>query len=260
MNVSELLNQATKLVKRNAPEILTALGVGGVVTTSYLVGKASFRAKQIIDESEAAGGISDDPKTRLKEQVKLTWKEYIPAGISGAATITCIIASNRTGDRRTAAAVAAYSLTEKAFGEYKEKVKEQITANKEQKIRDEIAQDRVNANPVSTREVVVTGKGEHLCYEVRSCRYFRSTMAELKRAENEINYQLNYERTVGLSEFYALIGLSITKESVYNGWNLDRGLMELDISTTISDSDEPCFVIDYNYVQPLHDSHSPDCN
>ncbi len=63
-------------------------------------------------------------------------------------TIVCIVGSSKAGGRRTTAAVAAYSLTERAFSEYKEKVVEQIGKGQEQKIRDEIVQDQVDKKPL----------------------------------------------------------------------------------------------------------------
>lgn len=253
MRPSDLLSNALKLIKSNSPEILTALGIGGVVTTSYLVGKASFRAAKTIEQDARFDGdtmIIQDPKERAKEMVKLTWKLYIPAGISGVATIGCVVFANRSSGRRTAAAVAAYSLTERAFSEYKEKVVEQIGVNKEEKIKAEIAQQKVNNNPLGGREVKMVVGGNSLCFDLTSQRYFRSDYETLKRVENEINFQLVHERYVGLSEFYVEIGLTVTKDSILQGWSNDR-LMELEINTTMSDNNEPCLTIDFNYLSPL---------
>lgn len=256
MDISPLIKGAVKAVKSNAPEILTALGVTGVVTTAYLAGKAAWDAHEDVLKVQFYNedGTMRNPVYIMptKERAKLTWMRYIPAAAAGAVTIGCIVAGHRTSSNRTAAAVAAYSLTEKAFDQYKEKAAEDLGKAKEQRLRDDIAQEKVTANPPS-REIVVMGDGECLCFDIRSVRYFRSSHEAIKRAENDINYQINHERYVSLSEFYIAIGLPITKESVYNGWCLDRGLMELDITTTLSENNHPCLAIDYNYVQPIHD-------
>lgn len=254
MKLSELLSNATKLIKSNSPEILTALGIGGVVTTSYLVGKASFKAAKMIEQDtrfdEEAQSYVQDPKERLKEQVKLVGKLYIPAGISGIATITCIVCSNRTSGHRTAAAVAAYSLTEKAFSEYKEQVIEQVGRNKEEKVRAELAQKKVNDHPLGDQDLKIVAGGNVLCFDLRSMRYFRSDYERIRRVENEMNYQIVHERYVGLSEFYIAVGLQVTPESVHLGWT-DGQLMELDIQTTLAENNEPCLTIDFNYLAPL---------
>lgn len=237
-------------VKSNSPEILTALGVSGVLTTSYLVAKASFRACVLINQKEQAEGTVDTAKERVIERTKLVWKEYIPAGISGAVTIGCIVGASKATGRRTTAAVTAYSLTEKAFSEYREKVVEQIGKNKEQKIRDEIAQDRVANKPPVSREIIVVGGGHVLCCELYTHRYFRSDMESLRKAQNDINEKIVNRFYVTLDEFYDLIDIPHTSVSGNLGWNSDK-LLELEFSTVISGDGDPCLAFDYNYIKPL---------
>lgn len=242
MNLSNLLTNVGKMIKTNAPEILAALSVSGVITTAYLASKASFKS---------AGHLSEEPPNlSTKEKAQIVWKEYIPAGISGALTIGCIIASTELTGNRTAAAVAAYSLTERAFSEYRGKVVEQVGKGKEQKIRDEIAQDKVTR--IGSREVVVNNVSGHvLCSELYSGRYFRSDMEALRKAQNDINASVISHTYVSLDEFYDLIGLSRTSNSSHLGWDSDR-MMELEFSTVISDAGEPCLAFEYNYVKPLN--------
>lgn len=241
MAISSLISQALKAVKSNAPEILTALGVSGVASTSYLTGKASFEAAAKLE--------SQPPDLPIKEKAKLVWKCYIPAGLSGFATIACIVGSGKASGRRTSAAVAAYSLTEKAFSEYKDKAKEILGPNKEQKLRDEMAQEQVNRNPPS-KEITIIGSGEVLCCELRTNRYLSSSHEELQRAVNDINFMITHDNYVGLCDFYALIGLPITEESKFTGWDFNR-LLELDFSTALTDENKPCLTFRYNYVKPL---------
>lgn len=250
MNVSNLFVNGLKFVKANSPEILTAFGISGVVTTAYLTGKASHKAALVMHEDGLIAGVPDDPKQRLKEQAKLTWKFYIPAGISGVATIGCILAASRGNAQRTAAAVTAYSLTEKAFGDYREKVVDQLGKNKEQKIRDELVQEKVAQTSKGAREVVIVGAGHVLCCEMYTNRYFRSDVETLKRAQNRINQLASTDCYVMLSEFYDIIGLSHTSQSDYAGWDSLRE-MELQFSAVIAENEEPCLAFEYNYVKPL---------
>lgn len=242
MSLSTILTKLTKTVKSNSPEILTALGVSGVITTAYLAAKASFKSAVKLGYT--------DPKQGFKEDVKLVWKEYIPASIAGGLTVCCIIGASKSNAKRTAAAVTAYSLTEKAFSEYKEKVVEEIGKGKEQKIRDEAAQQKVTNNPPTGKETLLVGPGYILCCELFTGRYFRCDMEKLQRAKNKINAKINNELYVALDEFYELIGLPSTSNSGFIGWNSDRQ-MELLITTVLSDSGEPCLAFEYNYTKPL---------
>lgn len=251
MNLSELITKTTQTIKSNSPEILTALGVSGVVTTSYLVAKASFRAARVIEQSESQGGTHSDPKERFKERTKLVWKLYIPAGLSGAATCACVLGASRAGARRTAAAVTAYTLTERAFSDYKDKVVETIGDHKEQRVRDELAQEKVLKNPEGSNQVLIAGSGKVLCCEGYTGRYFQSTMEDLRRAQNDVNARAIGGLYVTLSYFYDLLNLKHTSISGNVGWDSTRQ-MELDFHATLTEQGEPCMVFEYNpEPQPL---------
>lgn len=251
MTLSSIASRATKLITDNSPAILTAIGVTGTVTTAYLAGKASFKAAEIIADAENESyGINNRP-LEPKEKVELVWRLYIPSIGVGISTVMCIIGANRIGTRRAAAMAAAYTLSEKALDEYKEKVVETIGKNKEQRIRDEIAQDRVNSNPPSSSGVIVTSGGDVLCYDMFSARYFQSSMETLKKAQNDLNYKILNDFYASLTDFYDLIGLSRTGLSDDLGWNSDK-LLELRFSTIMSEDQRPCIAIDFN-VSPVRD-------
>ena len=241
--LDELVRRANRLAVNNAPIILTAIGVTGTITTALFTGRASFKAAQIIAAEEAQSPIS----TRRK--FDLTWQLYIPAVGNGVLAVACIIAANRIGSRRAAAIAAAYSLTEKAFVEYKDKVIERMGPRKEQNVRDDIAQDRVDANPVSSREVIITGSGDVLCYDSITGRYFESNVDTLRKAQNEINFQILHDMYASLSDLYQLIGLPTTPYSSEVGWNADT-LFEMRFSTVMSENDRPCISLEYQ-VYPI---------
>lgn len=248
MTAQQLLNKTTHILKAHSPKIYAGIAIVGVGATSYLAAKATVQASDIIRANEAADGRIEDRQARIKEHTKHVWKLYIPTAVSGAATVGCIVGSSRAGSRRTVAAVTAYSLTEKAFSEYRHKVVEQFGAGKEQKIRDEIAQDRINAN--QPNNVIIAGKGEVLCCELYTGRYFKSEMEELKKAENTVNHMINNQAYVTLDDFYYEIGIGSTCVSNDMGWDGDK-LMELEFSTVLTPKGEPCLAFKYNYVKPL---------
>ena len=243
MTLSNLAKRVEKLITDNSPVILTAIGVAGTITTAYLTGKASFKAAEILDHER--NYVSDSPgMLELREKVNLTWKLYIPAIGTGILTCACIVGANRIGSRRAAAMAAAYSLSERAFSEYKEKVVERIGDIKEQKIRDEIAQDRVYRNPVSSREVIITGNGDVLCYDSITGRYFNSNVESIRKAVNDTNHQILNDMYASLNDFYQKIGLPMTPYANEVGWNVDR-LLEINFSTVLSEDGRPCISLDY---------------
>lgn len=241
MEWSSLLSNAVKNLKQNSPGILTVLGITGLVGTAYLAGKAGYETAKKLEDT--------DPNMLNQDKVKLVWKLYIPPVASGVVSLACIVGASKSHANRTAAAAAAYSITEKAFSEYKGKVVEQIGKTKEQKIRDEIRQDQVISSKVG-KEIIILGKGHVLCCELYTGRYFRSDMELLKRAENVLNQRIVNDLYVTMDEWYDIVGLSSTSHACDIGWNSDR-LVELEFSSVFSEDGEPCLAFDYSYVKPI---------
>jgi len=245
MTLTNLAKRAEKLIADNSPAILSAIAVTGAVTTAVLAGSASFKTKDILDREEHHREyVEQVPPMDIREKVRLIWKLYVPAVGTGVLTVVCIVGANRIGTRRAAAMAAAYSLSEKAFVEYKDKVIEKIGETKEQKVRDSIAQDQVNANPVSSREVIITGAGDVLCWDSITGRYFESNVEALRRAQNDINQQILSSNYATLHEFYELIGLPSTLYSSEVGWN-NANMLDLEFSTVLSEDGKPCLSVNY---------------
>ena len=167
-------------------------------------------------------------------------------------SVTCLISSGSVNAKRNAALATAYKISETALTEYKNKVVETIGEKKEQVIRENIAKDKVDQNPVSNSTVIISDKGNTLCYDAAVGRYFRSDLDKIKRAVNEINRKMTYEMYVSLNEFYDELNLPNTDLGDELGWNMDDGLVEIDYSSQIADDGTPCLVIGYS-IAPRYD-------
>lgn len=238
MTIKTVLHKTEKSLRDNSPAILTAIGVSGTLSTAYLAGKASY---------EIGYGFYDDMPT--KDYFKKHWKKYIPAAISATITVGCVIASNRIGSKRAAAAYSLLSISEKALHEYREKVVETIGVRKEQGVRDALVQDKVDANPPKSKEIIIAAGGDVLCLELHTGRYFKSDIETLRKAENQLNARIHREMYATLSDFYSIVGLPYTSNSDDVGWDTDK-LMELKFTTVLADNGQPCIAFDYNYLKP----------
>lgn len=243
MDLKATASQVEKFLRSHSPEILTGFGVTGVVTTAYLAREAGY--KHGYSDGKDDGNL--DP---WRMRLKWHWRHYIPTVISASASVACIVAATRIGTRRVAALSAAYSLSQNALVEYKEKVKEQFGERKEQKVRDDIAADKVRANPIG-KDVVLIGSGNVMCCELQTMRYFLCDVETLKKAQNEINDRILRCDYANLAEFYTLINQSPSPYSEEFGWFHDRGLMEVQISAVLMDDTTPCIGFDFNYLAHL---------
>lgn len=251
MTISTLARRSQQVLSNNSPAILTGAAIAGTIVTSILVGRAGFRAGVKISEEERLR-IEPDSRTtkeRFKDRTKATWKLYLPSAVTGVGTIAAIAAANRIGTNRTAALAAAYTITDRAFSEYKTKVVETLGEKKEQtEIRDKIMQDRVNDSG-ERAALVVIGNNDVLCYDAFSDRYFQSNMESIKKAQNDTNYEILNNMYVSLSEFYNRVGLPSTGFSDEVGWNSDN-LLELHFSSVMTPDDRPALGFTF-HVEPV---------
>lgn len=249
-NLANVFKSVKTSVSKHSPEILTAFGIGGMVTTTILAVKATPKALRLLEEKR-----KEEWRDKLtpKEVVGTTWKCYIPAAITGAASIACLIGANQVHARRGAALATAYKLSETALAEYKDKVIETLGEKKEKAIRDKVAEERVKENPVSRNEVIITSKGNTLCYDVISGRYFKSDIDHIKKTVNEINRRMLNEMYISLNEFYDELDVDLRHIKIGDdlGWCVDKGLLEIDFSSQIADDGTPCLVMDYR-IEPQY--------
>lgn len=246
MKIPQFVYTLRKVSEDNAPAILTGFGMTGTVVTAFLTGKAAFKSA---DELRRAQAIEDaqeksHPFTK-KEKFLLTWQNYIPAAGAGCVTVGCIYYANRISSKRLAALAAAYTIAEKANSEYKEKVLEMLGKDKEEKVRASVQQDRIDRDKNLDGQIdSELEDGLVRCKDAYSSRYFRSTMEDIKRAQNDINYQILHHNYSSLTDFYCQLGLEKTKESDEVGWSSDH-LLEVTFTSNMDSKNRPVLVMDF---------------
>lgn len=250
LNLANLVSNTRQFANKHSPEILTGIGIAGMITTTVLAVRATPKALELLEEKKNEDWVDE---LSLLEVVKTAWKPYVPAAVTGIASVACLIGASSVNAKRNAALATAYKLSETALTEYREKVIETIGEKKEKTVRDKVAEERVKKNPVSKSEVIVTNNGTTLCFDPISARYFKSSIDKIKRAENELNKQMLHDISgyVSLNEFYDELGLDHTSVGDDLGWNVDR-LIDISFSSQLNDNGEPSVVLDY-LVAPKYD-------
>ena len=263
-NFKGLAKSLKQGVDKYSPQILIGVGIAGMLTTTVLAVKATPKALKLIEEEKASkydqlvqdGEVNGTDYPHSKSEVKLTpvevvktaWKPYIPAVVTGTLSTVCLIGSCGVSARRAAALATAYQIAETSINEYKEAVIETIGEKKEKSVRKKAAENKIKKNPVvSEDQVLITERGNTLCYDTLSGRYFKSDIEAIKKAENELNYALLNEDYISLNSFYNMIGMKDIKTGGDIGWNISKdGKVELDLSAQLADDGTPCIVVDYD--------------
>ena len=242
-NLATITKDIRKFASKRSPEILTGIGIAGMITTTILAVRATPKALELIEEQKEEESV--DELSSL-EVVKVAWKPYIPAMVTCIVSTACLIGASSVNTKRNAALATAYKLSETALSEYRDKVVETIGEKKERIVRDKVAEERVKKNPVSKNEVIVTGNGKTLCFDPISGRYFMCSIETIKKAENTLNKQMLHDISgyVSLNEFYDELGLDHTSVGNDLGWNTNQ-LIDIDFSSQLNDNGEPSVVLDY---------------
>ena len=267
INFEKFFKESQFLLSKYSPEILTGIGIAGMVTSTILAVKATPKAVDLIEnlrkeqwqnisakqanELNKNGVVELPPITKI-DIVKVTWKGYIPAVSTSIVSIACLIGANSVNNRRNAALATAFKISETALREYKNKVIETIGEEKERVLSSKIDEDKIRNNPIDSSQVYLTEKGNVLCYDSMSGRYFKSDINVIESAVNKVNKQMLTEMYISLNDFYSELGLKGTYVGDDLGWNVDDGLLRINFGSQIADDGTPCVVINYN-VEPKYD-------
>ena len=234
-NMVVVLKKGGALLQKHSGAIATGAAIAGVVGTTILAIRATVKAKDKIAE--------ENPETPM-ELAKLVAKDYIPVAMSAGATVSCVLMAHNIGNKKIAALSTAYNLAQTALEEQLAATKDVVGENKVEKIKERITERKLEKNPASKSEVIVTGKGETLCYEALSGRYFKSSIEDVKQAVNDYNYELIRCDCLSVNEWFDHLSLGHTKDGELLGWRSDT-LLECDFRSKLTDDGQPCLVVDY---------------
>ena len=77
--LAKFFNSVKTSVSKHSPEILTGIGIAGMITTTVLAVRATPKALKLIEEKKDELSVD---KLKPIDTVKATWKCYIPATVT----------------------------------------------------------------------------------------------------------------------------------------------------------------------------------
>lgn len=255
----KLIQKAGRALKKATPTILTLVGAIGVVATTVLAIKATPKALELVQE-ESRKNHDGEPNAATKtEVVKSCWKCYVPAAVTGAATITCIIGANSLNQRQQASLACAYALVSRSFTDYKRNVKEIYGKEAHEKIMQSLTVEKADPSRIISPTLISdpcldfedAKEEEHLFYDPFSQRYFSSTIGQVLQAEYHLNRNFALlGGCIGVNDFYEFLGIEPIKDLSDFGWWVDDDLYWIDfdhVKTTVDDGlngEIPCYIIE----------------
>lgn len=244
MNIQKLnpiIKRGLNFITSNRAEMLAGGSLIGLAATVYFSGKTALAIDRALEGVQITKENWKDP-----EVVKTIVKAAAPAALSAGFTAACIVGSQVIAHKQYGALMAAYVLGQDKLKAFESKTIELAGKEKTDEIKAEIAQQRVLMAPVTSQSgmVIDTGNGNTLCLDTLSGRYFKSSVEHLRRAQNDVNEQINGDWSATLNEFYAFLNLQSIKLGEDLGWNTENPL-RLRFDSALTSSGEPVLVLDY---------------
>lgn len=260
---TELVNKVTRSLhkvgfkfKKHSPEILVVTGVIGIVTSTAMACKATTKVNDIVTESKktidkihdcVGKGLHTSDGEEYTQEVankdlaivytQTAWKFvklYGPSVLIGAASIGCMVGSNRILRKRNVALAAALTTVEKSFKDYRGRVIDRFGKDldrelrfgiKAKEIKEKVIDENGNETTVTKTVEVVDPNTAHSLYSIVFCEGNTgwTKNAELNKAfliqqQNWANDKLRLRGYLTLNEVYEMVGAPTTAYGQIAGW------------------------------------------
>lgn len=251
MNVKTTLNKVKFGVQKKSPEILLVTGILTGVAAVIVACKETTRAEAILDAHkermdkvhETRNLYPDEysEKSAKLETVKnygvtaleLT-KLYAPAIALEMVSITSILASYKILHARNVAMASAYAVVDKAFKQYRERVRKELGAAADEKFltgAEEVTVSKKvtdeNGKTKTVKEKVLTNRqasGYSKFFDCSNVNWIDdpdSNLFFVTRIEQWANDKLKANGYLYLNSVYEMLGLEKTKAGQVVGWIYD---------------------------------------
>lgn len=230
-----------KIKVKKSPIILGILASIGVVATAVMAINATLKFTEIPDKvADGTGAISE------KEFRMETMRIFTPVVAIGSATILCIVSSTVIGYKNQKALFGAYIMASNLYKEYRKNAIEIGGEELDKEICEAMARQNcgyhcINLDVPDMKVIFydeISGRSKE-CYE-----------REIMDAEYHLNRNYTLRGYATLNEWYEFVGWPPTKEGEKYGWDMDGGIMWVDIEHRLINRDDggtPVYSIDYIY-------------
>lgn len=259
----KLIHRTGKKLKRATPTILTCVSAVGVVATAVLTAKATPKALKCVKAAKEAKNSETGENLTRMETIGACWRCYVPAAVTGIATIGCIFGVNVLNRRQQASLASAYALVNRQFRDYKGKVKELYGQEAHEKVMSALAAEKSTKPPIYAGTMIGTSsldfeganEEERLFYDSFSERYFQATISQVLQAEYHLNRNFSLSGGfITLNEFYKMLGIQGIPDGDDLGWMVSDGLYWVDFDHTRALVDDglngevECYIIDMPFA------------
>lgn len=243
--VTRRLSTASIMASKNSPQILFAAGVVGFGATVVLACRATLRLEEVLEETTLKTAMANEAMQTNPNYTKSDHKHdmaylriragyaivklYTPAVIMGSLSVAALTGSHHILSKRNAGLTAAYAATEKAFADYRDRVREELGEEKEREIKHGVEErTEVVESDNGPKKKKVRGFADASQYAVvfeEGNANFEPTpeynLMFIRTVQNQLNDQLHATNVVLLNDAYEALGFERTSAGAVVGWVRD---------------------------------------
>lgn len=290
VKVTQVAGRAGLLLRKAAPDILFGLGISGLIGAAVLAAKAGREHDQLqelndVHISETTEILSSEvsaqriSETEYKKELGLVYiqsgarwiKLYGPAIGLATASIISLVVGHRQTKQRMASAIAAYTLIERSYAQYRQRVIEKLGQDKDDEFRfgepETHSYDIVDVDGKKKKQKyrVYRDVSDYVAFFDEFSLYYRSdapmNMYFLKTQQAHLNDLLQSQGHVFLNEVWDRLGIPRTKAGAVVGWvknsETGDGIINLglysDRNTAFVNGHETACLIDPNVDGVIYD-------
>jgi Family of unknown function (DUF6353) len=247
--LTRTIGRAILKTKKNSPHIFFVVGLGGILTSTFLACRATLRLEQTVDDirdqfskienlkiAAEKGGSSYQQDEYVRDLTKAYLfgiskiiKLYGPAAAVGTVSIAFLTGSHVQLSHRNQALTAALAAISQAYDEYRSRVKEEIGEERERAIYEACLLDDPEDEEIEHYREIGKVKNGVSIY----ARFFEPSNVNWQKdmeynrifiecQQNYANHRLRAKGHVFLNEVYDSLGLERSSAGAVVGWVFDN--------------------------------------
>lgn len=237
MNISPALKRTLSRtglkVSKYSPQILTAVGIAGLVTAGILAARNTLKLEETLDNSRNRLDLAKEHPETTQADINKAYakniydlaKLYAVPVTLGVAGIVSILVGHNILHKRNLALIVAYKGLEQAFQDYRKRVIEEYGEEADEKfrygIKDVVTVDE-NGKKVKSQELITSDYIHSFGPENQNWGRHEHNLFYVTRAQSYFNDKLQTDGHVFLQDVLRHLGLSDSKVGAVTGWVYDR--------------------------------------
>lgn len=248
--VTRTVARSVLKTQMHSPTILFVTGAAGMVVTTVMAARATLRLSDTLDEI-----ISDNDKlsiARVEKRNLYSDRDFLEAKVGlyvrsagkivrlygptvlvGATSLACLAGAQRIIIRRNAALTAAYGIVDRAYKEYRGRVREEFGEDKELELYHGAEEyERVTTLADGSQKIETTQRAKTKGDDY--ARFFEKgnpnwvdnpeyNFITLRTAEKFCNNKLRAETFLTLNDVYEILGIPKSSAGQVVGWATGAG-------------------------------------